>query len=57
MNGLIFGKRKKRYSCPLHHEQDSDLPGQCPRCGLYRVDAWGSVKSRIWKIARRLGLK
>ncbi len=57
MTHLIFGKRKKRYGCPMHPEQDSDLPGQCPKCGLYRVDAWGGVKNRLWKIARRLGFK
>jgi transcription initiation factor IIE alpha subunit len=29
---------KKKYSCPMHPEVQSDQPGTCPKCGMKLVE-------------------
>lgn len=29
---------KKKYTCPMHPEVQSDEPGNCPKCGMKLVE-------------------
>lgn len=36
-------KQNKKYTCPMHPEVVSDMPGNCTKCGMKLIEG-GDVK-------------